>query len=730
MGTPEPHSPEESRRLYRFGDFTLDVENGFLQRDGEDVALRPKPLEVLTYLVEHHGQLTTKTALIEAVWSGMAVTDNSLTQCLREIRRALADQSHQMIRTVARRGYVFAAPVSSGPQAPTERTGAPAEPGPLLELPDTAARKLLPHDVVIMTTLILIATSIGGMLLFRQNHPAVTQNRAYTQITNFTDSATAPVLSADGRLVAFIRSDDWFLSTDQIYIKSLPDGEPIQLTRDPRLKCCLTFSPDSLRVAFTTVESAPMGWKTYTVSVLGGEPTLFLANAAGLTWLEQRRVLFSEIRRGIHMGIVTAAEDRSEYREVYFPPHERSMAHFSHASPDRKWALVLEMNPVWQPCRLIPLDGSSAGRTVGPSGKCTSAAWSPDGKWMYFGAEVDGTHHLWRQHFPAGKPEQFTFGPSEEAGIAMMPDGRSLISSIGTHESAVWIHDYRGERAVSSEGHVASMPVPPFPSTRFSRNGKLLYYLLRHDSPAAASELWRTDLETGKAEAVFRGRSMAEYDISSDGKEVVFSTNPPGKPSQLWLASLDRSSPPKLIAASGESSPFFGPDGQLLLQVTDGRANYLAQMKKNGPGWSKVVSYEVGACSIMSPDRRWIVVGIPLPDRSTGMTVAIPIGGGAPQPICAGYCPVAWSSDGKFLYVGLVQSSRTSPGKTLVIPVPLGKTLPKLPDSGIRVPGDGIALPDARVIDGWQISPGPSPSIYAFTKTTMHRNLFRIPLQP
>ena len=95
-------------------------------------------------------------------------------------------------------------------------------------------------------------------------------------------------------------------------------------------------------------------------------------------------------------------EDRSEQRTIYFPQDERGMVHLSYASPDRKWVLVLEMNPVWQPCRVVPLDGSSAGRQVGPKGSCTSAAWSPDGKWMYFGVEVDGSHHLWRQRFPDG----------------------------------------------------------------------------------------------------------------------------------------------------------------------------------------------------------------------------------------------------------------------------------------------------------------------------------------
>src|SRR5260370_36869087 len=147
-----------------------------------------------------------------------------------------------------------------------------------------------------------------------------------------------------------------------------------------------------------------------------------------------------------HGRLVTKAaamENRSECRKLYFPQHERAMAHYSYASPDRKWALVVEMDPVWQPCRVIPLDGSSAGRQVGPQGQCTSAAWSPDGKWMYFGAEVEGNHHLWRQRFPAGQPKQITSGPTEEDGVAVVPDGRSLITSIGLQDSPGWIHDDR-----------------------------------------------------------------------------------------------------------------------------------------------------------------------------------------------------------------------------------------------------------------------------------------------
>lgn len=705
------------------------MDGGFLRRQGKELALQPKPLAVLTYLVEHHGRLVTKAALIEAVWPDTAVTDNSLARCLLEIRRTLSDDSQRMIRTVARRGYVFAVPVTTAVgEPPLPAADDSAESGPLVTRLDPAATKPVRRYFVALATLAFLAISIGAMLVWWRNRPLYPKSLTYTQITNFTDSVTAPALSPDGRMVAFLRSDDWFLTNDQIYVKMLPDGEPVQLTDDARSKCCLAFSPDGSRIAFTTAEPGPLGWKTYTVSVLGGKPNLFLANASGLTWLEQRKVLFSELGSGVHMGIVTAAENRSEYRKIYFPQHERSMAHLSYASPDRKWALVLEMNPVWQPCRLIPLDGSSGGRLVGPQGKCTSAAWSPDGKWMYFGADVGG-NHLWRQRFPNGKPDQITFGASEEEGIAMSPDGSSLITSIGTYESAVWIHDSRGDRPLSSEGHVAPMRIPPFSSIRFSSDSKELFYLIRPDSPASPSELWRADLESGRSEPVLRGPSIGEFDISSDGSEAVFSTYPSGKPSQLWLARLDRSSPPKLVASSGESSPFFGPAGQLLFQLTDGAANYLAQMNMSGSGRSKVVPHKIGAIRNISPDRRWVVAGLPLPDSSMGSTVAISIERGDPKPICAGYCPVAWAPDGKFFYVGLIPSSRSSSGRTAVIPVPPGKMLPNLPELGILNPDDAVALPGARLIDAWQISPGPDPSVYAFTKVTRHRNLFRILLR-
>ena len=255
--------------------------------------------------------------------------------------------------------------------------------------------------------LVLVAGGVGLFYVAKPSVP-VTSPSEYTQITSFTDSATAPSLSPDGRMVTFKRGEDGFLSSGQIYIKLLPNGESVRLTNDANRKYAPVFTPDGSRIAYSVVNGSG-GWDTWTVPVLGGQPTQLLPNATGLTWITDQRILFAEIKTALHMGIVTATESRADRREIYFPPNERAMAHYAYASPDGKWVLVVEMDQshaFHQPCRLVPFDGSSPGRQVGPQGTCTATAWSPNGKWMYFGVTIGGSSHLWRQKFPDGVPSR------------------------------------------------------------------------------------------------------------------------------------------------------------------------------------------------------------------------------------------------------------------------------------------------------------------------------------
>src|SRR5512145_2016388 len=100
--------------LFDFGPFRLDVRNATLERDGRPVALTPKAFDVLHHMVRHAGRLVTKEEFLEAVWPGVFVGDAALKVCVREIRRALGDDSHEpsYIQTQHRRGYRFIQPVT------------------------------------------------------------------------------------------------------------------------------------------------------------------------------------------------------------------------------------------------------------------------------------------------------------------------------------------------------------------------------------------------------------------------------------------------------------------------------------------------------------------------------------------------------------------------------------------------------------------------------------------
>lgn len=72
---------------------------------GEDIYLRAQSLDVLRVLVENLGEVVSRETLFDAVWPDVAVTDDSLTQCIREIRVGLADAERQLLQTVPKRGY-------------------------------------------------------------------------------------------------------------------------------------------------------------------------------------------------------------------------------------------------------------------------------------------------------------------------------------------------------------------------------------------------------------------------------------------------------------------------------------------------------------------------------------------------------------------------------------------------------------------------------------------------
>ena len=600
-------------------------------------------------------------------------------------------------------------------------------------LPADRARHQRRWRIASVAALVVALAAAGALLASRLRTGAAPAKLEYVQLTNFADSAVSPALSPDGRMLAFIRGPStlMLMSHGQVYVKQLPDGEPVELTHDNLHKMDPRFSPDGARIGYSAVDRAAYAsMDTWVVRVLGGQPQRLLTNAEGLTWVQEAntdvahpsRVLFSEMQDGVRMSIVTSTESRAQHRSVYDPPPPGGMAHRSALSPDRQWVIAVEMDTrSWLPCRLVSFDGSSQSRLVGPvPSQCTDAAWSPDGTWMYFTATTaDGTH-IWRQRFPNGTPEQVTFGVVSEEGVHISPDGHTFVTSIGTTQSTVWIHDARGDRQITSEGFSFLPTISP--------DGKQLYYLVRTYGGRSwyQGDLWVVDLGTGQRQQLFPDFQIKQYSLSADGQRAVFVAVEEDGRSPVWLASLDGRTPPRQLTTMDAGQAFFGAPGEVVFGSVE-EPGFIYRIKEDGGDLQKMVEKVAPLLPFaVSPDGRWVPVMDP---QAWGALMVYPAGSGSPVRLCDRCSPpqgtdpmpppLSWTPDGTLVYLKFGSS-------TYAIPLRPGQSLPPVPPSGFPSKDAVAALPGATLVSDQEVYPGPDPSIYAFTKVTSHRNIYRV----
>jgi serine/threonine protein kinase len=643
------------------------------------------------------------------------VSLQSVTQrCLakeREQRYQRASEVRAALEAIHAHTADIAAPASQPPQRPK-----------------SSAKAL--RYASIAGGVLLLAAAIAAVAIFYPRHQPLAVR--YEQLTNFSDSVSSPALSPDGRMLAFLHGPNSFEGPADVWIKLLPDGAPVQLTHDGFPKMGVEFSSDGSRIAYTHV--AQWNWDTWTVPSLGGTPSLLLPNASGLTWIGDRQAMFSEITTGLYMKIVTSDENRGGDRDVYLPPdREIGMAHRSYLSPDRKSVLVVEMdNRGWLPCHLTQFRGGSQGLVVGPApSRCTSAAWSPDGRWMYFSADAGSGFHLWRQKFPDGVPQQITSGASQEEGIAVAPDGKSLVTAVGTEQSSVFLHDSHGLRQITSQGYAYSPSISP--------DGKQIYYLLRTDSARAfvAGELHSVDLATGRDDSPLPGFAISRYDISHDGQRIIFAALDQKTGSTIWLASLTHSFPPRQLTRTESYRPYFAPGGVIFYLSRDGNRDYVYRMEDDGTARQRVIPDPVIYLLGVSPDGREIVVWVGQTGSSSPNAVVVyPSDGGKPFPLCtrcgatgpayAGSAIVDWSPDQKFFYFRLDLPGMHSSNNSFAIPLAPGHVLPDLPPVGFATVDELKAIPGVREIPERNIFPGRDPLTYAAMHTATLRNLYRV----
>jgi hypothetical protein len=234
--------------------------------------------DTLYFLVRNTGHLLEKDDLIRMLWPDSVVEEGNLTNNIFLLRKALGEEP-QYIETVPKKGYRFVGAVRRLPTA--ERTRPEHPPGGEVRSADRVPGARLPPALVAppsppnarrtgrvgagiaITALVLVG--IGVAVWWRSSTRLPDRSR-WVQLTKLQDSAAQPALSPDGPMLAFIRGSTW-IGSGRIYVKMLPDGEPVQLTHDDVIKTDPTFSPDGSRIAYTTLDPQQFAWDTWTCNL-------------------------------------------------------------------------------------------------------------------------------------------------------------------------------------------------------------------------------------------------------------------------------------------------------------------------------------------------------------------------------------------------------------------------------------------------------------------------------
>ena len=596
-----------------------------------------------------------------------------------------------------------------------------AQSGDAVPHPQTPAEKswLLANAGKVVAAVIVLAAIAAGIAFYAKNQaaPPIPDPKDWTQLTFFNDSVVYPALSPDGRLLAYLRGPDSWTTSGQVYVQLLPGGAPVQVTHDDTTKLALTFTPDSSMITWGTLDP----WNVNQANVLGGgQPSVFLPNASSPSWIDDNKnLLYSEITSGLHMILVTSDLSRGNRRVVYAPSEERGMVHQSHLSPDGKSILLVTMDGAGQigPCSIIPFHDATQPRELTPPGsRCTSTAWSHDGKWAYFNFSQGAGAHIWRMRYPDGKLEQITEGPTTQENMFMAPDGKSLVAAVGNTQFTAYLHDKDGDTPLSNGSTI---------HPKFSYDGKKIYFL-ETNGQTNQDELWVKEMGADHADPVLPGYPMSDYSVSADGKLIAFVQRDKHSAS-VWVAPTDRrSSPVKISADRIEDCPRFLPNNDLVVRADENNALYLFVEKSDGTSRRKIGDKPVVDFYHLSRDGKYALAYTPAPDpTSPAYASLLPIDGGEPRVVCRAFCDLIWDPAGKFVVVRMDIGGRVA----YAIPIDPATGLPRMSNPAGFANNQDLAAEKGAILIKHPVQNLLDLNTYLYTEDITRRNIYRIPLE-
>ena len=517
-----------------------------LSKAHESKTLAPRVMDLLVALAASPGEVVTRDELHARVWNGDAIGEDVLRRAVFELRRALGDsaQAPTYVETVPRRGYRLLTQVTTKPA--TSSVGASPAPNPRRPVARLAFLALAAAALAAVVAIVFVSrwfsetAVVAAGATAAPSAPSVSVLPAVRPLTSLPGAERMPILSRDGRRVAFISRDPE--GRVDVWLQDVDADTPVRLTDDPRADAFPAWSPDDGRIAWARFDED--AWQVVVRALGSGSPQVVMRldtgeQIAGLSWSPTADVLAIGVvgpsDRSVIEGVDLETGERRPLSDP--PPTSYGDTRPVFAPNGREVAFVRTRVEGVQAIYVVSLpDGVSAPeeREVAAfDGKVPGLAWDADGIVLnrYL---PDNRRAFWRLDPETGVLEQLAI-PASFAFQVTASAGR-LVFVDGDHGGEIAILDLRA-------GGVST----PAPSTFWD------------SSPAA----------------------------SPDGKRIAFASMRSGSP-EIWTAGTDGGAPVRHTHVGGAftSHPQWSPDGRRLAFDSRGQAGadvYVLDVDSAGP---------------------------------------------------------------------------------------------------------------------------------------------------
>jgi len=523
--------PDEGR-IYEFGPFRLDPTEGRLVRKGQVVPLTPKAFDLLVYLVERHGRLVQKQALMAALWPNTVVEEVNLACNISALRKVLdEDEAASLIETVPTRGYRFVGEVTNDRNRSQDATSGPSiRPGA-----SRARRGLLAASVLVAVALTAVAVWATRSSRARPPIPSARHVTAgdLRRLTFEPGLQTGPSWSPDGRSIAYASDKS---GNYDIWNRNITDDTLVQLTSSPAHDTEPAWSPDGESIVFRSERD---GGGLFIVSARGGPAQRLTSFGFRPKWApDGSQILFAAAHyfqsERFLPKLFVVKPDGTPPREVLsaFIHRLNHMDDWNWYPNSRQVSVMGGNEGLGWGIFTIPVSGSTPQllSEVEGTGDWRSFEWAPSGNTMFVKSvtrrlttdvlklSVDPTLtkilHI----------ERVTANESTDVDLALSRDGERIAFTIPKPRMRLWSFPFDATTGrITGEGNPVTDPEATPLDFDLNRDGSRVVYALGR-AGTERRELWATMLVNRKNEQLAADGQVRLSPIwSHDAGRVAYS---------------------------------------------------------------------------------------------------------------------------------------------------------------------------------------------------------------